>query len=174
MVITDHFDHVIDDKNRLAIPSQIRNSMDKEQDGEFFYLVPRKKYLQLIPEKAFIRNAAQHAAGIVPPPKSRQIPAPHRLLQLQHAPHRQAGPRDHSQPLHGRWRPQPAAIGTAQSRSDHRRQRRPGRNMESFRSRGRAHGGYAPTRMNMTRPWNSCFRGPRLPSRQPSNQHNAA
>ena len=53
MVITDRFDHVIDDKNRLAIPSPIRNAMDPEVDGKAFYLVPEGRYLQLIPEKLF-------------------------------------------------------------------------------------------------------------------------
>ena len=33
MVITDRFDHVIDDKGRLAIPSQVRNAMDPQIDG---------------------------------------------------------------------------------------------------------------------------------------------
>src|SRR4051812_28151980 len=46
MVITDRHDHVIDDKNRLSIPSQIRNAMDPERDGEGFYLVPEGRYLQ--------------------------------------------------------------------------------------------------------------------------------
>lgn len=64
MVITDRFDHVIDDKGRLAIPSQIRNAMDPNADGTSFYLVPEGRYLQLIPEKLFEQLAKQAAAGL--------------------------------------------------------------------------------------------------------------
>ena len=66
MVITDRYDHVIDEKNRLSIPSQIRNAMDPQVDGSGFYLVPGGDCLQLIPEKAFQRMAAQNRAGIAP------------------------------------------------------------------------------------------------------------
>jgi MraZ protein len=64
MVITDRYDHVIDDKGRLAIPSQVRNAMDQEEDGTGFYLVPEGRYLQLIPEKLFKRLAGQATAGL--------------------------------------------------------------------------------------------------------------
>jgi DNA-binding transcriptional regulator/RsmH inhibitor MraZ len=57
MIITDRFDHVIDDKNRLAIPSQIRKAMDPSTDGTAFYIVPESRYLQLIPERLFEREA---------------------------------------------------------------------------------------------------------------------
>jgi MraZ protein len=53
MVITDRYDHAIDEKNRLAIPSEIRRAMDPEVDGVAFYLLPEGRYLQLIPEKLF-------------------------------------------------------------------------------------------------------------------------
>ena len=66
MVITDRYDHVIDDKNRLSIPSQIRNAMDPERDGAGFYLVPEGRYLQLIPEKLFERYANQTPTGLMP------------------------------------------------------------------------------------------------------------
>ncbi len=64
MVITDRYDHVVDDKNRLAIPSQVRNRMDPQADGEAFYLVPENRYLVMIPEKLFEKLAAQAAAGL--------------------------------------------------------------------------------------------------------------
>ena len=64
MVITDRYDHVIDDKNRLAIPSQVRNRMDPQVDGEAFYLVPENRYLSVIPEKLFEKLAAQATAGL--------------------------------------------------------------------------------------------------------------
>lgn len=64
MVITDRFDHAIDDKNRLAIPSPFRNAMNPETDGTAFYLVPESRYLQLIPEKLFERLANASTAGL--------------------------------------------------------------------------------------------------------------
>lgn len=66
MVITDRFDHVIDEKNRLSIPSQIRSAMDPQLDGSGFFLVPGGDCLQLIPENVFKRMAAQSRVGIAP------------------------------------------------------------------------------------------------------------
>jgi len=73
MVITDRYDHVIDDKNRLAIPSPIRNAMDPDTDGNAFYLVPEGRYLQLIPEKLFQRLAAQATAGLALTPEAAKV-----------------------------------------------------------------------------------------------------
>ncbi len=64
MVITDRYDHAIDEKNRLAIPSEIRRAMDPEIDGVAFYLLPEGRYLQLIPEKLFQRLAGHAEAGL--------------------------------------------------------------------------------------------------------------
>ncbi len=69
MVITDRYDHVIDDKNRLAIPSQIRNAMDPEKDGTAFYVFPEGRYLQLVPEKLFQKLAGEITAGLAIPPE---------------------------------------------------------------------------------------------------------
>lgn len=66
MVITGRYDHVIDDKGRLAIPSQIRNAMDPQRDGAGFYLVQETRYLQLIPEKLFELLANQAPTGLMP------------------------------------------------------------------------------------------------------------
>lgn len=67
MVITDRYDHVIDDKNRLAIPSQIRNAMDVDADGTAFYVFPEGRYLQLVPEKLFQKLASEVTAGLAIP-----------------------------------------------------------------------------------------------------------
>lgn len=63
MVFTDRYDHVIDDKNRLAIPSQIRNAMS-EQSNNSFYIVPEGRYLQLLPESLFQQLSAVAHAGL--------------------------------------------------------------------------------------------------------------
>ena len=66
MVITGRYDHVIDDKGRLAIPISIRNAMDSERDGSVFYLVQETRYLVLIPERLFEQLAIQAPAGLMP------------------------------------------------------------------------------------------------------------
>jgi MraZ protein len=70
MVITDRYDHLIDDKNRLAIPSQIRNAMDPEVDGTAFYVFPEGRYLQLIPEKLFQKLSSNVTAGLAMTPEA--------------------------------------------------------------------------------------------------------
>jgi len=67
MVITDNFDHLIDDKNRLAIPMQIRNAMDPQTDGVAFYLKPgpNGRCLELIPEKTFQQLSLRATSGLV-------------------------------------------------------------------------------------------------------------
>lgn len=64
MVITDRYDHSLDDKNRLAIPSQVRNALTPEVDGICFYVVPKNRYLELVPEKLFISSSAQFQSGL--------------------------------------------------------------------------------------------------------------
>jgi MraZ protein len=73
MVITDRYDHVLDDKGRLAIPSPVRNAMDPQEDGTGFYLVPEGRYLQLIPEKLFKKLAAHATAGLALSPEAAKI-----------------------------------------------------------------------------------------------------
>ena len=69
MVITDRYDHVIDEKGRLAIPSQIRSAMDPQEDGVGFYLMPEGRYLQMIPEKLFKRLSSKAMVGLSPNPQ---------------------------------------------------------------------------------------------------------
>lgn len=67
MVITDSFDHLIDDKNRLAIPVQVRNAMDPQIDGVALYVKPgpNGRCLELIPEKTFHQLAQAANSGLV-------------------------------------------------------------------------------------------------------------
>jgi len=69
MVITDHFDHNIDDKGRLAISADLRAAAANAGLGNRFYLVPEGRYLQLIPEKLFERLVSQAPAGLMPSSK---------------------------------------------------------------------------------------------------------
>jgi len=65
MVFTGRFDHLIDDKGRLAIPSSLRNQMDPDL-GTGFYLVQENRYLQLVPEKAFETLSSNSRVGLLP------------------------------------------------------------------------------------------------------------
>jgi len=64
MVITDCYDHTLDEKGRMAIPSHIRAAMDPVQDGTAFYVVPEEHFLYLIPDKLFHRLAEKETAGL--------------------------------------------------------------------------------------------------------------
>jgi MraZ protein len=66
MVFTGRYDHVIDDKGRLAIPSQLRNQLVPEIHGTGFYLMQESRYLQLIPEKAFEELSGNIRPGLMP------------------------------------------------------------------------------------------------------------
>lgn len=73
MIVTDRYDHVIDDKGRLAIPSQIRSAMDPQIDGTAFVVLPESRYLQLIPEKLFNRLAGFKEAGLALTPEEAKV-----------------------------------------------------------------------------------------------------
>ena len=66
VLFTGEYEHTIDPKNRLAIPSQIRDEMNVEEDGSAFYLtLGANGALRLYPEKGFKRLAAQIQQGLV-------------------------------------------------------------------------------------------------------------
>ena len=64
IVFTDRYDHSIDEKNRLAIPSSLRSALDPESTGVAFYIVPESRFLQLIPESLFLQLASAANAGL--------------------------------------------------------------------------------------------------------------
>ena len=66
MVFTGRYDHVIDEKGRLAIPSALRNQVNPETDGIGFYLVQENRYLQLVPAQAFEAIAGNIRTGLLP------------------------------------------------------------------------------------------------------------
>jgi MraZ protein len=67
MTFTGRYDHVIDEKGRLAIPSQLRNQLNPEIHGTGFYLMQESRYLQLVPEKAFEELSSHVRPGLLPP-----------------------------------------------------------------------------------------------------------
>ncbi len=66
VLFTGEFEHTVDTKGRLAIPSEIRSRMKKVEDGEAFYLtIGSNRALRLYPEKGFERLAAMIEEGLV-------------------------------------------------------------------------------------------------------------
>jgi MraZ protein len=67
-LLTGAYEHTIDAKNRMSIPSQIRNQMDTERDGSRFYLVPgaRLGTLSIYPEKTFRRQHEKRPSPEIP------------------------------------------------------------------------------------------------------------
>ncbi len=66
MLFTGEYEHTIDAKGRMAIPSEIRSRMNKEEDGEAFYLtIGANRALRLYPERGFERLAAMIEEGLV-------------------------------------------------------------------------------------------------------------
>lgn len=60
MLFTGEYEHTIDDKQRLAIPSEIRAVFSPELHGEAFYVtVGPNNVLWLLPEKRFMQIADQ-------------------------------------------------------------------------------------------------------------------
>ena len=67
MLFTGEYEHTIDAKHRMAIPSEIRSRLDPEVDGEAFYLVPGPEgALWLWPERTFERMAGVMEQSLLP------------------------------------------------------------------------------------------------------------
>lgn len=66
MLFTGEYEHTIDTKGRLAIPSDIRGRMNPAEDGEAFFLtLGANRTLRLYPEKGFERLADKIEEGLV-------------------------------------------------------------------------------------------------------------
>ena len=68
MIFTGHYEHSIDKKNRLAIPSKFRNRMDAERDGEGFVIVPGQPdgTLWLYTERHFEALSDRAESALIP------------------------------------------------------------------------------------------------------------
>ena len=60
MVFIGHYEHAIDEKNRLAIPAKYRSQWDPERDGRGFVIVPGRPQgsLWLYTERSFEQMAS--------------------------------------------------------------------------------------------------------------------
>ncbi|MCH2132284.1 MAG: hypothetical protein MK116_00905 [Phycisphaerales bacterium] len=67
MLFTGEYEHTIDAKHRVAIPSEIRSRLDPARHGEAFYLAPgTDASLWLWPEKTFETLATTSEQSLLP------------------------------------------------------------------------------------------------------------
>jgi MraZ protein len=70
LLLTGEYEHRLDAKHRLFIPSRLRESIDPQRDGLGFYLVfGPNRVLSLYPDEYYCRLAAADAPSLVPPAK---------------------------------------------------------------------------------------------------------
>lgn len=67
MLFTGQYEHTIDAKNRLAIPSEIRSGWSEKQDGAAWYAMPwRQGLIRLYTERDFQERAAAKDLTLTP------------------------------------------------------------------------------------------------------------
>ena len=67
MLFTGEYEHSIDAKQRLAIPSDLRGQLDTQEHGEAFYIAPGQSgALWLWPERTFEAMALATEQSLVP------------------------------------------------------------------------------------------------------------
>ena len=67
LFLTGEYEHKLDSKNRLFIPTRLRESIYPERDGLGFFLVfGRNKILGLYPDEYYRRMAVSEGPGLVP------------------------------------------------------------------------------------------------------------
>ena len=67
MLFTGEYEHTVDDKQRLAIPSEIRSRLDPAKHGAGFYAVPGPNgALWMWPEKTFEQMAQAMDQSLLP------------------------------------------------------------------------------------------------------------
>lgn len=67
MLFTGEYEHAIDSKHRLAVPSEIRSGLDPERDGQAFYLAPGPNgHLWLWTERTFERIVGAMEQSLLP------------------------------------------------------------------------------------------------------------
>ena len=74
MLFTGEYEHTIDAKHRLAIPSEVRSRMDPSEHGEALYIGPGPNgHLWLWPEKTFEKLAASLEQSLLPGEESMEF-----------------------------------------------------------------------------------------------------
>src|SRR5262245_12727444 len=68
MIFAGHYEHSIDSKNRIAIPSKFRNRLDRSRDGAGLYVVPGQPVntLWIYAERHFETLADRAASALIP------------------------------------------------------------------------------------------------------------
>jgi MraZ protein len=66
-LLSGNYELVVDDKNRLSLPAEVRRAIDPDLDGTFFYAVTGTNgKLWLWPEKQYELHAAGRSSNIAP------------------------------------------------------------------------------------------------------------
>src|SRR5713226_4298702 len=65
MAFVGHYEHLIDEKNRLSIPAGFRSEVDPERDGKRMFITPGRKprLLRLVTEAQFKEDSKRFSAG---------------------------------------------------------------------------------------------------------------
>jgi MraZ protein len=67
LLFTGEYEHTLDAKNRLSIPSRFRQAMSPETVGDkFFLVIGSNKKLWLYPDKYYEQLVSQHPAELIP------------------------------------------------------------------------------------------------------------
>lgn len=77
MRFTGRYEHTIDAKNRLAVPSEIRDLVKEHGEGEVWYALPWRKenLLRVYTEQAFDELAANWPQSLIPDPVEAELGA---------------------------------------------------------------------------------------------------
>lgn len=67
LLLTGTFEHTIDAKNRLAVPAEIRETLEREGESKVFYVVPVEGVVALFPERVFRQRAEALEQSPLPP-----------------------------------------------------------------------------------------------------------
>lgn len=67
MLLTGTYEHTIDAKNRLAMPAEVRETLEREGQSKVFYIVPLEGVLALFPESVFRQRAEDLERSPLPP-----------------------------------------------------------------------------------------------------------
>jgi MraZ protein len=67
LLLTGTYEHSIDAKNRLAMPAEIRETLEREGESKVFYIVPLEGVVALFPESVFRQRAEDLERSPLPP-----------------------------------------------------------------------------------------------------------
>jgi len=74
VLFTGHYEHTIDSKHRLAIPSDIRSRWRPEQHGDAWFALPGSgRIIRLYTERDFVQRASDYTQSLTPDPEQAEL-----------------------------------------------------------------------------------------------------